>query len=184
MENLTNSLQNLEINKSKLMELSSNKYGIIIVLHYNQSFSPCNYSFNSFKMNINMTSILLKNNQLVIFEDNNNYSLQYELTKYKIFETNISKIINKEFKNINLYCVILNSLYIDIDSLYKWTHLYDLFDINIYKYENIYKYLIDSTLTNMNSHILRDIQINYDENNLNHLPQYTIKLYNIYQCLY
>lgn len=190
MEYITNSLQTLEI-ETPLddIDMSSNimshKYGIIVIIVNNHLFTPTTFSFKNFKINIHTTSILLKNNQLVIFEDTNQYMLQYRMsTDYNIHSENIRQIVTTEYGNINLYCVILynsDNTDIKIDDSYNWNHFCDFVDSDIYKYTSLYKYLVDSNSRDMNHHLQKEITINYME--IGCIQPFVIKLYDIYKCL-
>jgi len=195
MESITKSFELLKFESGvddidiSSMTISDKKYGIIAVIHNNTRFNPHALTFKNIELHIHKTSLLLKNNQLVIFEDYNSYSLQYELSKeynldINMHNKNIKNIIKTEFGNINLYCVIVYNLYEHENAFYKWYHLYDFIDSDIHKYISLYKYIIDSLSRNINNHILKEITINYSDNNLTHLQQFDIKLYDIYKCLY
>jgi len=184
MENITSILQTLKIDPSMNDIDMSNKYGIIILIHNTANFTPHSLTFDNIKLNIHRTSILLKNNQVVIFDDTNPYKLQYEIsTIHKILETDIRNIVKTEFGNINLYCVVLNSV-IDISNpSYEWYHLYDFIDCEIYKYNELYSYLIDSYNRDINHHLNKNITINYSDNNLDDIYKVHLRLGDIYKCL-
>ena len=195
MEDIITNLQTLKIEHSiddiniSSLQISTTKYGIIAIVANNHLFTPRTLSFTNFDINIHTTSILLKNNQLIMFEDTNHYMLQYKIsTDYNIPENNIRQIITTNFDNITLYCVILYNTDIKIGESYSWNHLYDFIDSDIYKYTSVYKYLIDSTIRNMNHHLQKEIiinysEINYSEINSEHIKPMVIKLYDIYKCL-
>lgn len=195
MENIVNNLQQLRIQQPQIQQtvedidfntlsITPKKYGIIAIINCPNNFTPETYTFQIFKTNIHKTSLLLKNNQLVLFEDSNPYILQYEITQtYKITEDNIRHIYKHSLNNITLYCVIVNNIDLQLDESYNWNHLYDFFDAEIYKYPSLYKYLIDDSKRLMNKHIDKEITINYIDNNLTYLEPFIICLYEIYKCL-
>jgi len=190
MENIINSFDTLKLEPSiddinlSSMTISAPKYGVIVVIHNNPTFNPHLLSFQNIELNIHKTSFLLYNNEFIMFEDNNPYKLQHELYKiYKIEPNNIRKIIKKEFGNINLHCVILNTMEIPPNETHYWLNLYDFIDIEVQKYISLYKYMVDSYTRGMNTYLNKEIQINYTMNNLNHLPPICIKLIDIYNSL-
>ena len=85
-------------------------------------------NFKYFKTNIYKISLLLKNNQLILFNDINYYTYQYILESE--FHITFNDIIDKKdfkFNNINLYIITINNSN-NINKLYKWYHIYNFIE--------------------------------------------------------